>query len=209
MIMRAMPREVDGRSSRPDTVLSVVVGSLLGDGYVYPNGTLQIDHAWKQREYVEWKYQQLVGIAGKSPRRVERWDKRTERSYVSLRFYTKAIFKQERMAFYADGVKGIPSDIDKWLDPLTVAVWFMDDGGRGGNTRHGMVFNVATFSSKDQELLQGTLKDRYGLETTLQHAGRGTHLYVRAASAVRFVEIVGPHIIPSMLYKLPFDPVTT
>ena len=166
-----MPREVGGKSSTEQTLRSIAVGSLLGDGYTYPNGTLQIEHAWGQRSYVHWKYSQLIPVAGKPPKRVDRWDKRTERFYSSLRFYTRAVFKEERNAFYAHGVKEVPGAIGDWLDPLALAVWFMDDGGRGGRTRLGMVFNVASFSPSSRELLQRTLLDLYGIQTTLQRAG--------------------------------------
>ena len=53
---------------------SVVVGSLLGDAYLYPNGTLQIEHSLGQESYVRWKYEKLVGIAGKGPVTVQRYD---------------------------------------------------------------------------------------------------------------------------------------
>lgn len=190
-------------------IKSIVTGCLLGDGYVYPNGTLQIDHSWSQRAYVEWKYSRLSQVAGKPPRRVERTDRRNAKTYASLRFYTRAVFVEERTLFYFEGDKRVPSDIEDRLDPLALAVWYMDDGGRGGHTKLGMVWNVSSFPTQDREALQGGLLDRYGIKTTVQRAGTGVHLYIRAASAARFIEIVRPHVIPSMLYKLPLDPVTT
>lgn len=184
-------------------------GNPVGDGYVYPNGTLQIDHSEKQQAYVEWKYDQLRCVVGKPPRIVDRIHPATGRRSTSVRFYTRALFTLERQAFYSIGGKRVPLDVERWMDPLALAVWYMDDGGRGGRTPLGMVWNVAPYQPRDRELLRSALFSRYGIETTLQNAGRGVHLYVRARSAQRFVDVVGNHIIESMRYKLPLDPVTT
>ena len=205
-----MPREVGGRLSFVnDPVSSIVVGSLLGDAYVYRNGTLQIEHALSQRAYVEWKYRQLASAAGKPPKEVERVDRRNGKHYWSLRFYTRALFREQQKDFYVEGIKRVPPQIADWLDPLALAVWFMDDGGRSGQKRQSMIWNVASFNSEDHDRLQKALLNLYGLETTIQRAGKGIHLYVRSVSARRFMEIIHPYIIPSMLYKLPLDPVTT
>lgn len=198
-----------GVKSIDDRIRSIVNGTLLGDGYVYPNGTLQIDHSVKQTAYVEWKFEQLQAVVGKPPRRVERTDKRTGKRSDSLRFYTRSVFREERLLFHPHGAKGVPVNVVELLDPLALAVWYMDDGGRGGRTPLGMVWNVAPFQVVDRKRLQRALDERYGIQTTLQKAGQGTHLYIRAQSAERFVAVVSPHIIPTMRYKLPLDPVTT
>ena len=207
--MTAISREVGGSKSVDRTVRSIVMGTLLGDGYVYPNGTLQIDHSVKQHAYVEWKFERLQAVVGRPPSLVTRTHPKSGKRSESVRFYTRAIFRNERQAFYSRGVKCVPIDIGNWLDPLALAVWYMDDGGRGGRSPLGMVWNIAPYHPGDRELLQGVLIDLYGIETTIQSAGRGTHLYIRARSAQRFVDVVGDHIIPSMRYKLPLDPVTT
>jgi hypothetical protein len=204
-----MSREVGGRSFIDPRIKSIAIGSLLGDAYVYPNGTMQIDHSWTQRDYVEWKYSSLSEVAGKPPRRVERVDRRNNKTYFSMRFYTRAVFGLERALVYPEGSKRVPAGIVELLDPLALSVWYMDDGGRGGRTPLGMVWNVSSYRAQDRELLREALLDRYGVATTLQRAGTGTHLYIRAQSAAVFVEIVRPFLIPSMLYKLPLDPVTT
>ena len=51
----------------PPEAHSVIVGSLLGDGYLTPNGSLQIEHSLDQASYVAWKYEMLSSVAGKPP----------------------------------------------------------------------------------------------------------------------------------------------
>lgn len=112
-------------------------------------------------------------MAGKPPRRVERLDRRNNKTYFSMRFYTRAVFRLERTLFYIEGTKRVPADIVELLDPLALSVWYMDDGGRGGRTPLGMVWNVSSYQAEDRELLRQVLLDRYGIVTTLQRAGTG------------------------------------
>jgi hypothetical protein len=188
---------------------SVIVGSLLGDGYLYPNGCLQIEHQLDHGGYVDWKYGMLAEVAGKEPVTIERFDCRTGRTYRSSRFYTKAVLKPYRDVFYRERKKIVPLGIDDLLDPMALAVWFMDDGGRGARTPKGLVFNTSCFSRQEQRRLQAALAERHGVEVSIHEVGRGFQLYVRARSFERFVRQISPYIVPLMRYKLPTDPVTT
>ncbi len=188
---------------------SVIIGSLLGDGYLYPKGTLQIEHCLAHAEYTQWKYEKLRVISGKEPTIVKRYDTRTGKTYRSSRFFTKAVLKDFRIAFYPEKKKVIPSQLGDWLDHLALAVWFMDDGSRGAHTPKGLVFNTSCFSSEEQIVLQSLLREKFGINVSIHNVGKGYHLYVQANSYDRFHGIVFPHLITLMRYKLPVDPVTT
>jgi hypothetical protein len=188
---------------------SVTVGSLLGDAYLYQNGTLQIEHCLEQAEYTFWKYEKLKSIAGKRPTIVERYDLRTEKTYRSMRFYTKAVLKDFRTCFYEDRRKIIPNELGEMLDPLAIAVWFMDDGGRGARTPKGLVFNTSCFLAEEQIALQSILAEKFGVKVSIHKVGKGFQLYIKAESFSRFTELVSPYLITQMRYKLPVDPVTT
>jgi hypothetical protein len=126
-----------------------------------------------------------------------------------MRFYTKASLKQFRSVFYRDRRKVIPTQVGNLLDPVALSVWFMDDGGRGARTPRGLVFNTSCYSEAEQILLQSALNERFGLTVNIHRVGKGFQLYVRSSSFERFVQLVAPHIVPQMRYKLPIDPVTT
>jgi hypothetical protein len=193
----------------PPETHSVVVGSLLGDGYLTSNGSLQIEHCLEQAAYTLWKYQMLQPIAGQPPTMVERNDRCTRKTYRSMRFYTKAVLKDFRAGFYKDRRKIVPSHLGDILDPLAVAVWFMDDGGRGARTPRGLVFNTSCYSAEEQVILTKLLFDLFGVLASIHKHGRGFQLYIKAESFSRFSELVSPYLIASMSYKLPVDPVTT
>jgi hypothetical protein len=140
---------------------------------------------------------------------VERFDSRTNRVYRSIRFYTKALLKEYRDAFYRDRTKIIPGILREIVDPLAVAVWFMDDGGRGARTPRGLVINTSCYSELEQSELRSMMAEKFGVDMSIHRVGRGFQLYVRARSFARFRELVRPFLVPQMRYKIPTDPVTT
>ncbi len=188
---------------------SVITGALLGDAYLYKNGTLQVEHCLEQAEYVLWKYEKLKSIAGKIPKIIERYDSRTDKIYRSTRFYTKAVLKDFRSSFYQERKKVIPANLYDLLDPLALAVWFMDDGSRGARTPKGVVFNTSCFSDEEQIFLKSVLDEKFGLKISVHKVGKGFQLYVKAESFDCFAKLISPYLITQMRYKLPIDPVTT
>src|SRR5438105_14977751 len=52
------------------------------------------------------------------------------KSYPAVQFATRTdpVFTDWHSRFYRDGRKTVPEDIARELSPMTVAVWFMDDG---------------------------------------------------------------------------------
>src|SRR5438876_11557552 len=123
--------------------------------------------------------------------------------YRSVRFYNKADLKEYRASFYQERRKLIPKNLGDLLDSLGVAVWFMDDGGRGARTPRGLVFNTSCFTAAEQVVLQSVLADTFGMRTSIHQVGKGFQLYVRAGSIARFTVLVAPHLITRLRYKLP------
>jgi hypothetical protein len=170
---------------------------------------LQVEHSLNQAAYTQWKYEHIRSISGQPPATVERYDRRTGKIYRSVRFYTRAVLKDLRARFYADRRKVVPPEIGEMLDAMALAVWFMDDGGRGARTPKGLVFNTSSFSVDEQVILQTVMAEKFGVQTSVHRTGRGFQLYVRAQSFDRFAGLISPYLISSMRYKLPVDPVTT
>lgn len=206
-----IPWEVAGRFilNLSRQTQSLIIGTLLGDAYLYPNGTLQIEHQFKHAGYTFWKYEKLQSIAGKPPIVIERYDVRTNKTYRSMRFYTKAVLKNFRNDFYCGRKKIIPNNIADLIDPFAMAVWFMDDGGRGARTPRGLVINASSYNKQEREKLQLVLAEKFGLNTSIRKTGNGFQIYIKAESFNIFVKLVSPYIIPEMQYKLPVDLVTT
>lgn len=185
---------------------SVIIGALLGDGYIRivpgrQNAFLEINHALSQREYVMWKYDVLEGIRAGAPK-----VRKGNGTRQAIRFNTR---QSEELTdlhrlFYQNGVKLIPSDLK--LDPVILAVWFMDDGSR---CRESDVYlNTQQFDTTSQSILIKALCE-LGLEATLNKDKEYQRIRFLKKSIPRFFEIIEPHIIPSMTYKIGLESVET
>jgi len=84
----------------------------------------------------------------------------------------------------------------------------MDDGGRRKDC-HGMFLNTLSYSKIEQEKLQKCLVKNFGIETRIHWISDGYRLYIPTNSAKNFCKLISPYIISSMIYKLPYNPVTT
>ena len=185
---------------------SIIIGTILGDGYlrIVPgrrNAFLEINHTFHQRDYVDWKFKMLESLCRSGP--VVR---RGNGNRIAYRFTTRQsgeiseIYKR----FYQGRKKVIPDDL--YLDPLMLAVWYMDDGSK---CREGDVYlNTQQFDLIDQEKCRALLQ-QLEIETTLNKDKTYWRIRIRKSSIVRFFSIISSYIIPSMKYKLSYSPVET
>ena len=116
--------------SLTQTQKSIIIGSILGDGYLRVikgrrNAFLEINNSVKQKEYVDWKYNQLKSIVKSPPK-----SRRSNGNRVAYRFYTRQHPELTGLwqRFYKNGCKTIPDNLQ--LNPIILAVWFMDDGSK-------------------------------------------------------------------------------
>ena len=127
--------------------VSILLGKLLGDGSLRrkTNTLLEINHSYKQKDYVFWMYEEFQNLVGTPP--VLRTSGVNRLSY---RFTTLSLSELNRYydLFYKIGQKSIPRSLR--LNPLILAVWFMDDGSK---SRSSVYFNAQQFCIDDQNFL--------------------------------------------------------
>jgi hypothetical protein len=195
-------------------VEEIVVGMVLGDSHLAmlkQGARLEIGHSEKQKDYVFWKHKELSQYVSSNPHYLEVPDPRYNATYGQWRFRTKSdpFFTELYKFFYPHGKKIIPKNISSFLNsPLTLAVWFMDDGGRR-NDCYGLFLNTLSFTKQEHEILRACLRDNYSLDSGLHWIQDGYRLYIPSKDARHFCELVYPFMLPSMRYKLSFNPVTT
>lgn len=198
---------------------SVVVGTILGDGHLemLTSGSvrLSVAHGAAQRAYTAFLHRKLRRhIHASTPTQCTSLDRRNGRLAVSYRFRTVALQELNvlRSEFYnATSIKRIPASIGRHLDPIALAVWFMDDGSYKDDSR-GLLLNTMAFSDSDHERLRDALRDRYDISTSLHRLRKWKRMYIPARYSQRFTAIISPHLAASMRYKLQYvvhDPVTT
>lgn len=182
---------------------SVIVGCLLGDGYMRKktNAHLEINHAYGQKDYVDWKYRILKNLVRTPP--VKR---RGNGGRVAYRFATRSLppiteFYEE---FYRHGRRVVPPNLQ--ISSLSLAVWFMDDGSKSYKT---VYFNTQQFDLQSQLILQKVLRDQWGIESTLNKDKGYRRIRVVTKSASTLIALIKPFTLPQFAYKLPLNPVST
>ena len=177
---------------------SFLIGTLLGDGYIRRikgrrNAFLEVNHSITQREYVEWKYNILKNLTRSGPK-----SRKGNGTRIAYRFFTKQNpeFTKIMDLFYKNKKKCIP---DLVLDPMILAVWFMDDGSRC--SKDNVYLNTQQFSKDDQYKLLGFLKT-IGLEGTLNKDKHYYRIRFKISSISKLFGIIKKYIIPSMKYKI-------
>lgn len=175
---------------------SVLIGSLLGDGSMRckTNALLEINHSMAQRSYVDWKYGVFSDLVRTAPAARSGNGRR-----VAYRFVTRSVpvLTPYYRSFYPEGRKVVPDIV---LTPLALAVWLMDDGSR---SRTSVYLNTQQFTVKDQLKLIALLDRQLGLLATLNRDRSYFRVRIAVASVPRLRDLVAPHLLPELAYKLP------
>lgn len=200
-------RELKKTLELNDIQRSILVGTLLGDGHLETQDKgktyrLKLEHQIAQRDYLEWIYDQFQEWI---PSGIRSRIKKNGYEYVLFDTYSHGAFRFYAQQFYPSGKKEIPKLIEKLLDPMALAIWFMDDGSWKSDKHKTYIIHTLGYSKKDLELVQKILKKKFDLETSL-HAQKGKYwrLYVKSESAKKFKDLIEPYTsqIPSMQNKM-------
>ncbi len=175
----------------------VVVGSLLGDGAMRckTNALLEINHAWHQRSYVDWKYSRLADLVMTPPK-----VRKGNGQRVAYRFVTRSLpeLTPYFLRFYGSGRKSVPAELE--LTRLALAVWFMDDGCR---SRRSVYLNTQQFDEASQAVLLRILHEQWGIEAALNRDKTYRRIRISVVGTRRFARLVEPYVLPELKYKLP------
>lgn len=189
----------------------VLIGLLLGDGHLETQNLgrtyrLKIEHTFWQKEYTDWLYQVFKDWVFTSPQEKEQlvngilykkyWF--STLSHGAFRFYAQQ--------FYDNRHKILPKLIHKWLSPIAMAIWFMDDGSLKSNRHRALIFNTQSFSKSEVLRLSKIMENKFGISAVLRKQSRKIEelyqLVTVKDGAEKLAEIIKPYILPSMRYKL-------
>lgn len=186
----------------------VFLGTMYGDGWLSKSEDSKNvrggwAHSLKQKSYCQWKYEKLKRFCSK-PVKVSQYDKRTEKTYFKIRI---SILANPLITSYYDKLyhpkKYINKELINLIEPLGLAVWFMDDGCYD----HGS-YSLATnnFSIEDIELIREVFKNKFNLTFTRYKSGV---IRFSKKSGEIFKNLVLPYIHSDCFYKLHIDPPKT
>ena len=164
----------------------------------------RLNNANSKKEYVFWLYEELKDLVRTPPQQRKdngQWYFST-RSIIELDSYRKIFYENKR--------KIVPFNIKELLvSPLSLAVWFMDDGSLDYRVRSHYSFNLSTdsFTIDEVRLLQEVMDKKFGIQTSIQTPScRGkkyVKLYIGKNGREMFLKTIHPYIISCFFYKLP------
>jgi len=180
----------------------ILIGCILGDAYITKRGQIQIEQGSVQESYVRWKYQQLQSAAYGPPKVVIRVDRRCGGVTTAYRFWTRQFFRPWRTEFYQNNKKIMPRTLTN-LSPLSLAVWYMDDGCLVEGRR--VVLATDGFDGESRNRICAVFASCFGVRPTIKASGK---LLFSTRYTRQLMVSIQPYVVPSMAYKL-LDPVTT
>lgn len=195
-------------------ILSILFGSLLGDGhgecrtpnsvrFTIKQSNINVEYLrwlhkfFSDRKYCNSKKPQLKILIGKENKKYFYYKFNTF-TYSNLLYFYYMFYPME-----FGKIKKIPVNPYLWeyLTPQALAVWFMDDGSKG-SPGGGVVISTVCFSYEDLQRLTKFLKQKYNLDCTLQCQNNKYRLYILKKSMPMFSSIVKKYMVSSMYYKL-------
>ncbi len=192
-----------------DFQLEVVRGGLMGDGSLsaktrrenahHLSGVrFRMGHGANQAPYLDWK----LSLFGNIPfsRTVN------EKGAVFADLTPMPELADMRREVYQGGKKELGWDFLKTLTPLSLAIWFMDDGHldvrNETETSSRIQICVQAMTPETQERLVEYLRDTWDLDVNLRHVRGKAIIVFSKIAAEEFQELIASYIHPSMEYKL-------
>lgn len=183
----------------------LIVGLLLGDGHLETqNGgrtyRLKVEHGALQRDYLVWLAREFQEWIQSDWYEKKRGGKVvygfTTVSHPAFRFYAQQ--------FYQDGKKRMPPLIKRLMSPLSLAIWFLDDGSAKSSKHKSLVIHSLGYSSADLVLVQKALES-FGIHGNQHKQRNGSfRLYFPYTSARIIADFVEPILseVPLFAYKV-------
>ena len=206
----SMCRAINRIGPHNEEVLSVIIGLLLGDGYANNRSGEGVRISIKQsiihKEYLFNLYE-FFSTRGYcttlKPRKYQRTIKGIDKIYYGYEFntFTFRSFFWIYKSFYKNGKKIIPLNIDKFITPLTLAIWISDEGSW---VESGVRIACNSFTIKEVEYLQSILITKFNLNCTILNINfpNKYSIFIKKGSISKLRELILPHLHKSMFYKL-------
>ena len=198
-----------------DQAKQVILGAILGDGSLkiqnkYSNAGLQIRHSEVQKEYLLWKAEMLKEIGGDrsiSVQEPDGYSKNRKWRFVSKRL--PALTELHHLTYQHNKLR----IRRKWLNqmtPLSLAVWWCDDGSLIGYGGRKGVFCTDGFDEASVRILARYLGVVWNIRTIVAPVGpkrdgkqeKYWRIWIRSQEELKkFLRIILPHVPQSMLKK--------
>jgi len=186
--------------------LEVILGGLLGDSCIRKNTySIEFSHSNRQYEYLMWKHDLLNRISTNT------WETIVQDKYIRFSFSTKQQYKNDMKSIYLlicdkTGNKKITR---KWLNlltPLSLAIWWMDDGCLSVHkrNRYGKLCTHC-FSYEEHLIIQQYFKVIWDIKIDIKLEKRKYYFCrLNVENLKKLFSIIYKYIleVPLMIYKI-------
>jgi hypothetical protein len=185
----------------------ILVGTLLGDGHLETQNQgktfrLKVEHSINQKDYTDWLYAKFKNLVLSDPQVKTQLVKGKPYQKYWFSTVSNGAMRFYGQLFYQAGKKVVPKFIAKLVTPLSLAVWFMDDGSLKSKANRARIINTQGFSDSDLQRLQDMLLNKFHIKTTLRNQKEGKQVYIPSTEIEKFITLIRPFVIPSMEYKI-------
>lgn len=197
---------------------NLLIGLLIGDGTISNNNVFKIAHCEAQKDYLEWKVNQLkeCGIRNNGIK-----------SYIKTRgfnagvpvYYTQIniipfIKLLRRIVYKGKKIIGNRKLLNR-LSAREIAIWYMDDGHiniRKDNGRPcGFYIKISTCEPRQEvQTIIDYFKEQWNINFYMYHEGKkqdSFSLCCGTKEGLKLIDIIKPYVlqVPSMVHKITYD----
>lgn len=199
---------------------SILIGTILGDAYLQKTGKknsrLRLEHGKKQKEYLLWKVSKFPCLFQGKSKYVKRQHPLSQKIYEYWRHQSSSTpeLGKWRKIFYQNDKKCIPDNLETILeDPLSLAVWYMDDGYYYDRDKISCLY-LGRIEKKQAQIVQRVLMKNFRIiSRVVDKKRKGFVIYFSPEETLKLHRKIDKFVLPLFHYKLrvvnPFDPVTT
>jgi hypothetical protein len=174
----------------------ILRGSLLGDAYLGPEGVFDIQHGKKQFDYLLWLYRNLQPYFGEI---------RNTRACRRIRSCSHRLGTDLRQEYYVGNRKVVTRNILDKLTPLSLAVWFMDDGQVLPSGKQARIATYS-FSAEENELICKYFSEVWEIDTKVSiYKGKDSeypYVFFNKENTDKLISLISVHIPMCMRYKI-------
>ena len=205
---------------------AILIGLLLGDLHIQKTDSqtgrcrMRLSHQAEQKSYTDWIHKVFLDFCQKTK---PPYFSRNKKGYLEYLFYSE--YREELICyhslFYKKPLqpvlkkrynKELPENIGQLLkNPLTLAVWFMDDGTKRSDCNAGRIATQG-FTEQEQYKLKDCLWENFYIRVEIDrwHNKEGKEIQGLSIPSTgghfeRWCDLIRPFIVkhvPDMKYKL-------
>ena len=197
---------------------NLLIGMLLGDGTISNNYVFKIAHCEEQKDYLEWKIEQLKN-AGIRNSGIKYYIKTKGFKTGVLVYYTQLniipFIKVLRRVFYKKKkIIGNRKLLNR-LSAKELAIWYMDDGHinirKDKGRPCGFYIKISTCEPKEEiQIIIDYFKEQWNINFYMFKEGRKDNSYSLCCGTkegIKFIQLIKPYVsqVPSMVHKITYD----